>query len=56
MLQSWINLDWIGTFFSVGMVTFLLIAVQWGGNEKPWDNGSVIAFLVLVITSMFNVL
>ena len=48
MLLSWLQLDWIGTLLSLLMVTFLLIGVQWGGNERPWNDGLVIAFLVLV--------
>ena len=55
MLQSWLHLDWIGTVFSLAAVTFLLVAIQWGGNEKPWNNGLVIAFLVLVSPLFFLV-
>ena len=48
ILQAWLRLDWIGTLVSFFMVTMLLIALQWGGNEKPWNAPIVIAFLVLV--------
>ncbi|KAG7090378.1 hypothetical protein E1B28_009497 [Marasmius oreades] len=47
MLSPWLNMDWIGTLLSFGFVTFMLIALQWGGNERPWSDPVVIVFLVL---------
>ncbi|KAJ7147294.1 transporter [Mycena filopes] len=41
------DLDWIGTILSLGMVVSLLLPLQWGGNEKPWNAPEVIALLVL---------
>ncbi|THH08426.1 hypothetical protein EW145_g2713 [Phellinidium pouzarii] len=46
MRQSWLRLDWIGTTLCLGMVTTLLIALQWGGNEKPWNSTTIIVLLV----------
>ncbi|KAH7906463.1 transporter [Hygrophoropsis aurantiaca] len=46
-MQRWKRLDWVGTSLSFAMVTFLLIALQWGGNEKPWNSASVVTLLVL---------
>ncbi|KAF7330988.1 ABC transporter [Mycena venus] len=43
------NLDWIGTILSLAMVVSLLLPLQWGGNEKPWNAPEVIALLVLFI-------
>lgn len=48
LLRAIIRLDWIGTVLVFGFVSFLLIALQYGGNERPWNDGLVISFLVLV--------
>lgn len=42
------GLDYVGAALSIGMVTCLLIPLQWGGNEKPWSDRSVIALLIVV--------
>ena len=31
----------------LGFVTSLLLALQWGGNQKPWHDKDVIATLVI---------
>jgi len=41
--QRWMYMDWIGAILSVGMVVTLLLPLQWGGNQKPWNDPSVIA-------------
>lgn len=46
-LQAWIHLDWLGTGFSLVAVALLLIALQWGGNTKPWNSAAVIVLLCL---------
>ncbi|KAJ5158481.1 Major facilitator superfamily domain general substrate transporter [Penicillium coprophilum] len=48
-------LDWIGTIFSLGAITSLVLGLQWGGNEKAWDSVDVIVCLVLalVLTVVF---
>ncbi|KAG9086758.1 hypothetical protein FRC06_002884 [Ceratobasidium sp. 370] len=52
--QKWLSLDWAGSILALGMVTALLLPLQWGGNEKPWNDKVVIAlfcvFGVLLIT------
>lgn len=47
-LRRWVRLDWIGTALSVAMVTMLVLPLQWGGNEKRWDDPAVIVTFVLV--------
>ncbi len=54
--QRWLRLDWIGTFLSLGFVTMLLLALQWGGNTKPWSDPAVIVCLVLVSSSTYLIL
>lgn len=48
LLRRLRQLDWIGAFISLGAVAVFMIALQWGGNQKPWNDPSVIALLVLV--------
>lgn len=52
--QRWLRLDWIGTFLSLAMVTMLLLALQWGGNTKPWSDPGVIVCLILVSAATFR--
>ena len=43
-----LKLDWIGTILCLGMVTSLLLPLQWGGVTKAWTDKSVIACFVVV--------
>jgi len=43
-----LRLDWIGTFLSVAMATMILLPLQWGGNQKAWNDPAVIATFVMV--------
>lgn len=43
------KLDPIGTIFFVSGIVCLLLALQWGGSTYPWNNGRIIALLVLFI-------
>ena len=43
------QLDPIGTFFFITGIVCLLLALQWGGSTYPWNNGRIIALLVLFI-------
>ncbi|GAA5902761.1 MDR family MFS transporter [Sporobolomyces salmoneus] len=47
LLRQTIRIDWIGGVLSLGAVTSLVLALQWGGNQKPWNDGAVIACLVV---------
>ncbi len=49
-----VGLDWIGTILCLGMVTSLLLALQWGGVTKPWSDKSVIACLCVVSTQPYS--
>ncbi|KAF8315117.1 ABC transporter [Clavulina sp. PMI_390] len=46
-LQRWLRIDWFGTLISLGLITSLLLPLQWGGNTKPWNDTSVIALFVV---------
>ena len=35
-----LKMDWIGTVLIFCLVTCLLLALQWGGNEYAWNSGS----------------
>lgn len=45
--QKFLSIDYIGTALILGFVTTLLLALQWGGNQKPWNDKAVIATLVV---------
>ncbi|KDQ20414.1 hypothetical protein BOTBODRAFT_183202 [Botryobasidium botryosum FD-172 SS1] len=45
--QKMTNLDWIGAILVLGFTTCLGLALQWGGNTKPWNSGGVIATFVV---------
>lgn len=40
------HLDPLGCLFFVGAVCCLLLALQWGGQSKPWKSSPVIGLLV----------
>ena len=50
--SHWRELDYVGAFLSVAMVTLLLLPLQWGGNTRPWNDPLVIALLVAVSSLM----
>ncbi|GJJ12839.1 hypothetical protein Clacol_007084 [Clathrus columnatus] len=52
-LNAWFHLDWIGILLSFIGVTLVLLALQAGGNTKPWSDGTVIAPLVLVSAAVY---
>ena len=43
------QLDPIGTFFFITGIVCLLLALQWGGSTYPWNDGRIIALLVLFV-------
>lgn len=46
-LRRLMGLDWIGAILTLGIVTSLLLALQWGGNTKPWNSPVIIALFVV---------
>ncbi|KAI5479366.1 Major facilitator transporter-like protein [Pseudohyphozyma bogoriensis] len=47
LLKRAARLDWVGAVGIMGFVTSLSLALQWGGNTKPWNSGAVIACFVV---------
>ncbi|ORX34479.1 major facilitator superfamily domain-containing protein [Kockovaella imperatae] len=47
MLQQLLRCDWLGVAFSMAWGCCLILALQWGGVTKAWNDGSVIACLVM---------
>ena len=47
------SLDWVGSIIMLGLITCLVLALQWGGITYAWSDGPVVgtlvAFFVLVI-------
>ncbi|KAG8880655.1 hypothetical protein FRB97_000609 [Tulasnella sp. 331] len=37
------QIDWIGCLLSIGIITALLLPLQWGGVTKSWSDKSVVA-------------
>jgi hypothetical protein len=48
MMEKWLLMDWIGSVLSVGMITALLLPLQWGGVSREWNDPVVIALFVVV--------
>ena len=46
--QKWKSLDWLGSVLSLGTIVPLLLALQWGGQTKPWNDRAVIASFAVV--------
>ncbi|KAI1843149.1 hypothetical protein JX266_010676 [Neoarthrinium moseri] len=42
-----LRVDWFGSFLFMGSATSFLVAICWGGTQKPWDSAAAIAPLVL---------
>ncbi|KAJ7238817.1 transporter [Mycena haematopus] len=55
IIQQTRGLDFVGAFIVAGAVTCLVIALQWGGNTKPWGDKSVIICFVFagVLTAVY---
>ncbi|KAJ5355441.1 uncharacterized protein N7496_012653 [Penicillium cataractarum] len=43
------QMDIPGTLILLPAIICLLLALQWGGTKYPWDNGRIIALLVLAV-------
>ncbi|KIM82572.1 hypothetical protein PILCRDRAFT_820439 [Piloderma croceum F 1598] len=46
ILRQAARLDFVGATLVAGVVTSLVLALQWGGNTKPWNDKSVIISFV----------
>lgn len=46
LVKKWLNLDWVGAILSLGMVTTLVLPLEWGGVTRAWDDKVIIALLV----------
>ncbi|KAF7326744.1 Major facilitator transporter-like protein [Mycena venus] len=49
VLQQTLQLDFVGAILVAGAVTTLVLALQWGGNTKPWGDKAVIICFVLAV-------
>ncbi|GAA5935601.1 hypothetical protein JCM3775_003364 [Rhodotorula graminis] len=47
ILRQTVRIDWLGAVLCLGAVTCLVLALQWGGNQRPWNDGGVIACFVV---------
>lgn len=45
--RKFISLDWIGTVLLFGIITCLLLALAWGGNQYEWSNWRIILLFIL---------
>jgi len=41
------EVDYLGTLLSIAMISFLIIGINFGGANYPWDSATVIVMLVL---------
>ncbi|KAJ7286552.1 ABC transporter [Mycena rebaudengoi] len=57
IFQQVLRLDYVGAILVAGAVTSLVLALQWGGNTKPWDDKAVIICFVFaaVLTVVYIV-
>jgi len=46
VVQRILELDLLGTFFLIPAVVCLLLALQWGGAEYPWNSSTIIGLFV----------
>jgi MFS family permease len=45
--KKFLDLDIIGTVLSLGAICAMLLALQWGGNERSWNDATVIALICI---------
>ncbi|KAJ7035291.1 ABC transporter [Mycena alexandri] len=55
IFQQILRMDYVGATLIAGAVTTLVLALQWGGNTKPWSDKAVIICFVFaaVLTAVF---
>ncbi|KAF7328388.1 Major facilitator transporter-like protein [Mycena venus] len=46
LFQQTLRMDFLGAVFVAGAVTSMVLALQWGGNTKPWGDKDVIICFV----------
>ncbi|KAK7044538.1 major facilitator transporter-like protein [Favolaschia claudopus] len=53
--QQTLRLDYVGATLAAGAITCMILALQWGGNTKPWNDKAVIITFVFsgVITAAY---
>ncbi|KAJ6453837.1 ABC transporter [Mycena vitilis] len=57
LIKQVLHMDFIGAILVSASVTCLVIALQWGGNTKPWDDAAVIiCFVFAGVTAIAFVL
>ncbi|KAM0790108.1 hypothetical protein ACM66B_005435 [Microbotryomycetes sp. NB124-2] len=56
LLRQTLRIDWVGAVLIMGAVTCLVLALQWGGNTKPWKSAAVLVPLVLSVVTGFALL
>ncbi|KAF7323266.1 Major facilitator superfamily protein [Mycena chlorophos] len=57
VVRQILGLDYVGATLVAGLVTCLVLALQWGGNTKPWnDRDVIISFVFFGILSIVTVL
>ena len=49
MLEQLAQCDWLGIVFLLAWGASFILSLQWGGIEKSWNSGSVIALLVMTV-------
>ncbi|KAJ7032298.1 ABC transporter [Mycena alexandri] len=49
ILRQILRLDYIGATLVAGALTTLVLALQWGGNTKPWGDKAVITCFVVAV-------
>jgi hypothetical protein len=42
IIRQILRLDFLGATLVAGAITCVVLALQWGGNTKPWGDKSVI--------------
>ncbi|KAF8176416.1 transporter [Mycena galopus ATCC 62051] len=53
ILQQTLGLDFVGATLAAGAITCLILALQWGGNTKPWgDKDIIICFVFAGVLSV----
>ncbi|KAJ7580571.1 ABC transporter [Mycena floridula] len=53
LFQQTLKLDYLGATLVAGAITSLVLALQWGGNTKPWgDKDVIVCFVVAAVLAV----